>query len=375
VSGTTAESIVDARLLNRLVQLTDESLQALAKRSERLSDVIQKAIRIARLRNDWEALWWLEMEMLPSHAREEAKRRLAAEILPHLKKGEAEKMVERVLNLFIEERTVTALQDIGSLKKGKQGVLTESVSEIEGFIEHLHRAAGQLTVPAGLHPVDTYHLNEKLTTEKLTLGLTIRQREAVLDTIRHRVHEYLSVTEKQLLFGSVNADIFERNRRYVDARLAKVAPEVGEQFASAYKRLSSDEGSEAFSHALTSCRRALKSLADRVYPARDPIQTSDGKLRDLSDDKFVNRLWQYISENIGSKTARSVTLAQLEDLGKRLDTLHDMTCKGVHADISQFDANQCVIQTYLLIGDILRLSEGDSGADVATDIDARALGA
>ena len=44
----------------------------------------------------------------------------------------------------------------------------------------------------------------------------------------------------------------------------------------------------------------------------------------------------------------------------RIDRLHDLSSKGVHADTSEFEVNQAVIQTYLLIGDILRLADGDS---------------
>jgi hypothetical protein len=35
----------------------------------------------------------------------------------------------------------------------------------------------------------------------------------------------------------------------------------------------------------------------------------------------------------------------------------------VHAEVSEFELNQCVIQTYLLVGDILRLTESDSGIE------------
>lgn len=81
----------------------------------------------------------------------------------------------------------------------------------------------------------------------------------------------------------------------------------------------------------------------------------------MTDDKFVSRLWQYISENMAGRTSGEMMLAQLDDLGHRLDTVYGMTCKGVHADISEFEANQSVIQTYLLIGDLLRLNDNDSG--------------
>jgi len=44
---------------------------------------------------------------------------------------------------------------------------------------------------------------------------------------------------------------------------------------------------------------------------------------------------------------------------------YELSCKGVHAEVSEFELNQCVIQTYLLVGDILRLTESDSGIEDA----------
>lgn len=54
--------------------------------------------------------------------------------------------------------------------------------------------------------------------------------------------------------------------------------------------------------------------------------------------------------------------AQLTDLGNRLDALNVAGSKGVHADVTGAEADQCIIQTYLLIGDFLRLAESASPA-------------
>jgi hypothetical protein len=43
-----------------------------------------------------------------------------------------------------------------------------------------------------------------------------------------------------------------------------------------------------------------------------------------------------------------------------MDRLYDLVSKGVHTDVTEFEVNQAVIQTYLLVGDILRLADQDS---------------
>jgi ABC-type transport system involved in cytochrome c biogenesis ATPase subunit len=53
----------------------------------RLSSVRRKAIRIARLRNDYENLWWLQAEML-ADSDKEARNRIKKELLPHYSKDE-----------------------------------------------------------------------------------------------------------------------------------------------------------------------------------------------------------------------------------------------------------------------------------------------
>jgi hypothetical protein len=53
-------------------------------------------------------------------------------------------------------------------------------------------------------------------------------------------------------------------------------------------------------------------------------------------------------------------LASVQDLGNRIDRLYELTNKGIHADVSNFEVNQCLIQTYILVGDILRIADKQS---------------
>jgi hypothetical protein len=255
-------------VLDRTLKLVQTTLDEFDNPNYKLSSVLRKAIRIARLRNDHENLWWLQEEML-ADSDKEARNRIKRELLPHYSR------------------------------------------------EQFRR-------------------------------------------IEHRVHEFLSITEKQLAYGQINSDIFERNRQYVDSRLSAIAPESLEQLVVAYRRVGEGD-SEAGSHALLSCRRVLKSLADKLYPAREePVIGSDGRERTLIEEKYIARLWQFVAERVKGRTAGDLLLAQVKDTGNRIDRLYELDSKGVHADVSEFEVNQAVIQTYLLVGDILRIAEQDS---------------
>jgi hypothetical protein len=353
-------------VLDRILALVQEALNEFDDPNYRLSNIMRKAIRIARLRNDYDNLWWLEYEMIPFENRD-AQERIVWEILPHYSKDRFAAVQKHILEAYIDERRYREVDRYGNVVD-KGNVRIESISEIEARVEHLDDVAEKAVVPEGLHPVDLYFVEQSKSQLRTTAQLLAQDLRAILARVGQRVHEFLSVTEKQLMYGQISSDIFERNRQYVDARLHDIAPEALEQFIAAYRRLG-EGGPESGSHALTSCRRILKSVADNIYPARDePVVGSDGKERRLTDDKFVSRLWQFVAERVGGSASGRLLLTSVKDVGDRIDRIYDLSCKGVHAEVSEFEVNQCVIQTYLLIGDILRIADQDSAVGAETEI-------
>jgi hypothetical protein len=170
---------------------------------------------------------------------------------------------------------------------------------------------------------------------------------------------YLSEVEAQLQFDERVSDIFETQRAYVDGRLLAVSPGAFEQLAAAYARRNAGDV-EARSHAVTSCRRAFKSLADALYPARkDNVVGADGEQHAMTDDKFVNRLIQFVGERRQylAEAEGDLLLAQIPLVGTKLNALNNLSSKGVHAAITDAEVDHCIIETYLTIGDILRLAE------------------
>jgi hypothetical protein len=168
--------------------------------------------------------------------------------------------------------------------------------------------------------------------------------------------------EQRLEAGEINEGIFSTYRASVDAALAEVAPEVLAQFNSVYKRIAEGD-SEALSQGLTSCRRILKAVADIVYPPRaDEIVCGDGQKRILSDDKFINRLYQFVYENEAGSAEKEVLRAEIGDVESRLAALNTLSSKGAHTQIGRAEADQCAIQTYLAAGDILRLHRNEEEA-------------
>ena len=352
--------------LERILNLVTDALDGLDDPNTKLSVIIPKAIRIARLRSDYDNLWWLEWEMISSENKD-AKRRIAWEIIPHYTEERHKLLMKRLVEAYGDERALRSLDRHGNLVN-KDEVYVRGVEELEARLEYLERCFETAVPPAGLHPVDLYFVDQEKSQVRVTLGALAQDARMILSRIRQRVHDFLSATEHQLIYGQLNSDIFEHNRRFVDSRLHEIAPKALDKFVTIYQRLREDDP-EARSHALTSCRRLLKDLADNIYPPSEtPVKGHDGKERKLTEDRFVSRLWQFVAEKVQGRKSGDLLLVDIDDLGNRIDKINDLICKGVHAEVSPFEVNQCVIQTYLIVGDILRLYDQQSAIS-SEDVD------
>jgi hypothetical protein len=118
----------------------------------------------------------------------------------------------------------------------------------------------------------------------------------------------------------------------------------------AYEELAKGS-SENWTNACLAVRRVLLDFADSVYPPR--AGTVDGHA--VGPEDYVNRLWAYASERIKSRRPKDVSLAELKDVGARIDAIYDLSNKGLHAKVGKGEADRIVIRTYLLLADLLSL--------------------
>lgn len=325
----------------------------------------RRALRIASLRRDLVNQLWLHWELADMTADKETKHaelgsnQIRAQLDSLLGAEEASNRTEEAFARYCRNRTLTV--DGESLINGV------SVGQLEQNGILVRKLYEDLEAPEDLTPVGSYFAAETVDAGRSKMLPLIQQNLTLLERIKSSVHAFLVVTEAELENGQQDASLFARAQEYINSSLQRFAPEALAKFVSAQDRLYSGD-SEDLAHALTSCRRMLKALADAFYPATGAVVIDQsGVERVMSDDLYRNRLLQYVSESLGRHGQSSVIVEILASLGNRLKTLDSLASKGVHDSVSAAEAETCIVWTYLLAADIVRVADGTSAWLVKSD--------
>jgi hypothetical protein len=332
------------------LELLQAALDAVDDQAVSLSKIVRMAIRIARLRQDYDSLLWLELEMhsLVTNCPEPP---ILDEIRPHFTADEWTAAVTKAVSTYTSDRRLT-MNIAEPLAPPTGGSFGWSVPELERkekwFDQEGHQIEEKgLASPRGPAAWERLRYMAEATSVEI---------KSILERIRQRVHRFLSITETEIHDGQTLSGAFERNRAFVEQRLHSECPVVLSELHAGLARRS-ESGQAANAQTALSCRRALKALADVLYPPKPGLTLcSDGQNRELTDDKYLNRLRQFISEKASGGSYAEALRTSLSSLGEMIEAWHVLHCRGVHSDISDGEADSCVIQTYLMIGDILRLT-------------------
>lgn len=331
-----------------------------------LTAVYRKALRIAQLREDHRAIYWIQNELNSSGDRD-AHRRSLREIAHHFTEAELRDLHEKTLEAFFSARGLEYVTENGDASRDK--ITSLSLEELEQSIAMQRRELEHPpTVPAD--PRGGYALGfsaERLRMRRIHDQSVLRAMERVHGRLRQRVHAYLSQTERALVFAEQTVDALSSNRHFVEAELRGVCPTALAQLRSAAEHVRKGTPEDR-ALALTSCRRALKSIADVLYPPRsEPVMGRDGKRHEMTDAKFISRLWQFVIENLSNEASQSLLIQDVKALGGRFDALNSLSSKGVHHEVSEVEASVCLSRTYTVIGDLLRLRAGVSAASAPVE--------
>ena len=195
--------------------------------------------------------------------------------------------------------------------------------------------------------------------ERDNIRTGMRQASERLASRRTLIYGYAARKHYELKFAGVADDVFGRIRSTVDYAIGLTVPDAVKKLTAVYDNLRSDNP-EDWANAVHSCRRVLQDLADAVFPTQAETRTRKVNGKDieikLGADQYINRLVAHIEDSSESDRFNEIVGSHLGYMGDRLDALFGAAQKGSHASVAKEEADRCVVYTYLLVGDILSLS-------------------
>nr|MBQ4455440.1 hypothetical protein [Clostridia bacterium] len=208
--------------------------------------------------------------------------------------------------------------------------------------------------------VATRHMTEAVSVGTGNLINSIKTAEKHLSILKSQYYDYAVRWQIELQFGSTAKGVFEEYQEKVDRYYSQL-PTTVLQKLNAIEDLMEDGNPERYAQVLTSCRRlwseTAKMLFEEVLPDHSgkKYKTKSGTEIDVSGDHDNNKLSAVI-ETLQSKATRN-TLVGSETiyLVDWMEQINSRQNDGVHHDVTREQAMQCIIHTYIALGDILSL--------------------
>lgn len=332
---------------DRLLTAIDDALAAAASDAP-ASTVARLALRVAMLREDIVAQFWLRLELegVGSTELADARRKpLQARLVALVGEAEAHQAWSDALEGFIARRT--SHNDQNQVMGHSAGTLELIVNRLQDALDEPSEA------PLGsAERGATARTHERLQAE---VESPILQNISILDRLRNAAYTYILEAEAAVIAGTVPSAV-ARGQLFAEEMLARRAPDALEALRAAETNAASGNP-EAASLSATSCRRAVKAMADALYPAGQPVVDDAGTKRSLDDQHSRNRLTQFVLDRRGRSTLADMLSSNIEMLGVRLKSLDDLASKGVHSSVTRNEIEACISSTWALATDVLRIDE------------------
>lgn len=315
--------------------VAQELLASLENSQVSIEKILMKAKRLARLMRDADAQVWLDLET-----------RGYPDNFNFTELGNCRQYATRGGRLTLDEKYYSVgLPNLEAKIKSDEAI-------IDGFRTSKYSTSAKDFLEANA----TSSLNTGQIKYQRAQKELYASNQSLFISMKSAIHNYATDVDLAIELGDVAQDIFESAREQVDNFVRVNCPKAAEQLVAINERMQ-ENLPESRSGALTSCRRLLMTVADSVFPpqSNDWID-SKGKLRKVGTEEYKNRLLAFADNQIGSHSSYLILTAEIEHLAARLDAVYEKVSKGVHTDVSTDEARLAVIQTYLFIGEIARLS-------------------
>ncbi len=304
-------------------------------------------LRLARANGDTFNAVMFMRELYPDVAQLRAAFREETE---HLNDEARQQLWKITQDRWIEERTLAHAVLPG---EEDRNVFAMGAGELCRDIEQMEKSIEDLRLPPGLGEYDAAAFTDRHLSLKSQMRLRIRACHEVLERVRTRCQYYASRVDAQLAAEIRTSDLVASVQREVHNFYAERCDLVYSGLHKAASLVSSDDPEDR-ALALTSIRRAVKAAADYHYPpVEKPAQCSDGKIRDLGEEQYLNRPQEFCAGLFGAGSSASLVAAEVAYLSVFLRRLNDVACKGVHSQVSPLEARQGLLGVYMFLSNVI----------------------
>ncbi|MGA6827855.1 hypothetical protein ACO9S2_09610 [Nitrospira sp. NS4] len=239
-------------------------------------------------------------------------------------------------------------------------VLVFGVGQLKRQIEQTEKSIEDLRLPESMGEFDTAAFTDRNRKLRAEMRFNIQSYNIILERVRTRCLYYASRIEGQLeavnkassLIASLQDDVHNYYASRSDAA-----------YQSLCKAATLISSTDAEDHALllTSIRRAVKAATDFHYPpASAPVVCHDGQVRNLGEEQYLNRLQEFCARQFHGSASNKLLQAELDFFSSFVRRLHEVTSKGVHAEVSHIEARQGLLGAYLFFSNLIaKLDERD----------------
>lgn len=244
-------------------------------------------------------------------------------------------------------------------------VFSELCSELEATIESNKKALNNFSTKgysaSGNYAViATNNMTNAVAQGTKQLLNNIKTSERRLSILKSQYYDYAVKWQIELQFGSTAKSVFEEYQERVD-RYYSSLPATTLQKLNAIEDLMEDGNPERYAQVLTSCRRlwseTAKTLFSEVLPNYTDrlFKTKSGQEIDVSGDHDNNKLSAVIETLQPKATENTLAGSEMIYLIDWMKQINKRQNAGVHTDVTREQAMQCIIHTYIALGDILSL--------------------
>lgn len=232
--------------IEEALKVSEDILNSFEDYTQKVSSVLLKCLKLARLMEDTDAIEWLSCEL---HGYKSTKSGIPSDIF------ELGASHGRENNKTEEEENRT--------------IFTELASELEDKIESSKAAIGSFTTAGASVAGEWGHVAMSNLTNSVAnanngLRNIITSSEKKLSILRGEYYNYALEVNMQLKFSNKVEEIFNDYRMSVDSRLVSLTPKSVKKLSSIYSRLAEDDV-ESWSQASTTCRKLIKEFGDSLF--------------------------------------------------------------------------------------------------------------